>query len=106
MNTYKRKLENLKNQKEPLWISMSFDVDQKDIWNKTFYFYLTNEGLKSDIELLRFISDKTYSKLWNLANKHLATAQETLNKGGSFPLATIHKGKIVDLVKLKTKEIF
>jgi len=106
MNIYKIKLENLKNQKEPLWLLMFYDVDQKDIWNKTFYFYLTNEGLKSDIELLRFISDKTYSKLWNLANKHLATAQETLDNGNHFPLATIHKGKIVDLVKVKTKEIF
>lgn len=97
MNTYKIKLENLKNQKEPLWIRMSFDVDEKDIWNKTFYFYLTNEGLESDVELLRFISDKTRSKLWKLANKHLATALETLKKGGMFPLATICKGKFIDL---------
>ena len=98
-NVYRCKIENLKNQKEPLWLVMCFGKNQKDIWNETFYFYLTNEGLESDIELLRFISYKTLLKLWTLANKHLATAQESLNEGGSFPLATICKGKFVDLNK-------
>jgi hypothetical protein len=99
INCYKYKIENLKNQKETLWLVMSFDKNQKDIWNKTFHFYLTNEELESDVELLRFISYKTLSKLWKLANKNLAMALEAFEKGGSFPLATICNGKFVDLNK-------
>ncbi len=83
------KIDGIKN----IYLIISFDKDNKNIWNKDFHFYLSSKPCGTD-DFYYFFTNDIFAKMWRIAKDSVEIAQEILLRGGHFPLATITKGKV------------
>lgn len=99
-NNFYKEIEGVKLPSgiDKVYLNLSFDKNNKNIWNKEFHFYISNCPCGSS-EMSYLISPETLAKVWRVAIGGIEKSKDTLSSGGSVHVATIKNGKIIDLTK-------